>query len=195
MLRNESFCWDIIYIYWASQISGPTRPATLHAPSTHHTSEPLKLLCVASISIDRGPTALVAPPRVYHCPGRSKPSWEVTSLIGHAAARGVTHRARGIASAAHAAVHAPGARGRAETQRPRARMHIPPMGVFGVVATPGRPLSPLPAARASPVAARRGGSLVTPPSVHPPAPPKRARSTWEAPHRWRRRPARSRGGW
>ena len=54
-------------------------------------------------------------------------------------------------------------------QPPRARIHIPPMGVCGVVTTPGRPLSPLSAARASPVAARRGGSLVTPPSVRPPA--------------------------
>ena len=66
-------------------------------------------------------------------------------------------------------VHAPGAGGgKRRCRLMRARTSLP-LGVFGAVATPGRPLSPLSAARASPVAARRGGSLVTPPSVRPPA--------------------------
>ena len=58
--------------------------------------------------------------------------------------------------------------GRVEMQPPRARMHIPPMGVFGAVTTAGRPLSPLSAARASPVAARRRGSCTTSPRLYPP---------------------------
>ena len=49
----------------------------------------------------------------------------------------------------------------------RARTSLP-LGVFGAVATPGRPLSPLSAARVSPVAARRGGSSITPPRLYPP---------------------------
>ena len=53
-------------------------------------------------------------------------------------------------------------------QPPRARVHIPPMGVFGAVTTAGRPLSPLSAARASPVAARRRGSSLTSPRLYPP---------------------------
>ena len=56
-------------------------------------------------------------------------------------------------------------------QPPRARIHIPPMGVCGVVTTPGRPLSPLSAARASPVAARRRGSSLTSPRLYPPTRP------------------------
>ena len=87
-------------------------------------------------------------------------------------------------------------------QPPRARMHIPPMGVCGAVATPGRPLSPLSAARASPVAARRRDSCPTSPRLYPPTRrgracprgPQHARSTWEARHPRRRRPSRSRGG-
>ena len=76
------------------------------------------------------------------------------------------------------------------------------MGVCGVVTTPGRPLSPLSAARASPVAARRRGSSITSPRLYPPTRrgracprgPQHARSTWEARRRRRRRPSRSRGG-
>ena len=92
--------------------------------------------------------------------------------------------------------------GRVEMQPPRARVHIPPMGVFGAVTTAGRPLSPLSAARASPVAARRRGSSITSPRLYPPTRrgracprgPQHARSTWEARRRRRRRPSRSRGG-
>ena len=92
--------------------------------------------------------------------------------------------------------------GRVEMQPPRARMHIPPMGVCGAVTTPGRPLSPLSAARASPVAARRRGSSLTSPRLYPPTRrgracprgPQHARSTWEARRRRRRRPSCSRGG-